>query len=350
MLVYLLLFSTQLLHHFLIVPSCKLIYRIQEDPGNYCHSGFLNVARAMITPVAARLHALLDENPARANRSCSLVITGHSAGGAVAALLYAHMMTSFSHNTDLPDHSSPQIRSSLTALTPLFKRVHCITFGAPPISLLPLQIPEAARKKKSMFFAFINEGDPVPRADKAVVTSLLKLYAAPAPASALAPTTNKAAGLAAQVGLPLLKKYSGDIVNDNKRKNRGYRERSTRKQQLRPPEWHVPASTLSNAGRLVLLRKYPGKDVHDHGRENHNHGYNRGYDNNSWGKASPAGSGDGKRKSRMKRDSERIEACIVTDEQLRLVVFGEPVYHMMSVYARRIEMLATRAVTVRDYG
>jgi alpha-beta hydrolase superfamily lysophospholipase len=45
----------------------------------------------MIRPVAARLRALLEEDPGRS--SCSLVLTGHSAGGAVASLLYAHMLS-----------------------------------------------------------------------------------------------------------------------------------------------------------------------------------------------------------------------------------------------------------------
>lgn len=327
------------------------MYSVQEDPGNYCHSGFLNVARAMVTPVAARLLALLDENPARANRSCSLVITGHSAGGAVAALLYAHMMTPLSHVADAQNYPSSQIHSPLTALTPLFKRVHCITFGAPPVSLLPLQIPEAARKKKSMFFAFINEGDPVPRADKAVVTSLLKLYAAPAPAAVLSPTGTKAAGLATEMGLPMLKKYSGDVMNNNKEKEKkgGYGGRDIRKQQRRLPEWHIPASTLSNAGRLVLLREHSGGQVHDHKGEYYRKNYDYNHNDNSRGKAPPARSGEGTG-SRMKSIGERIDACVVTDEQLRSVIFGEPVNHMMSLYARRIETLATRAVLVRDYG
>lgn len=43
----------------------------------------------MIKPVAARLRSLLEEDPSRA--SSSLLITGHSAGGAIASLLYAHL-------------------------------------------------------------------------------------------------------------------------------------------------------------------------------------------------------------------------------------------------------------------
>lgn len=88
---------------------------------------------------------------------------------------------------------------------PGFKRIHCISFGAPPISLLPLTKPLPLRRgrSKSLFLAFINEGDPVPRADKAYVRSLLDLYLSPLPPSRI---------------------------------------------------WPVPPGTLSNAGSLVLLR------------------------------------------------------------------------------------------------
>lgn len=62
----------------------------KDDPGNLCHSGFLSVARKMIKPVAARLRSLLEEDPSRT--SSSLLMTGHSAGGAIASLLYAHLL------------------------------------------------------------------------------------------------------------------------------------------------------------------------------------------------------------------------------------------------------------------
>lgn len=78
-----------------------------EDAENLCHAGFLYVAKRMLKPVADRLRRLLEENPARSN--CSLLITGHSAGGAVASLLYAHMM-------------STKIESELNYLTNFFKR------------------------------------------------------------------------------------------------------------------------------------------------------------------------------------------------------------------------------------
>ena len=55
------------------------------------------------------------------------------------------------------------VSSNLNHLTHFFKRVHCITFGAPPVSLLPLKRPENAHTKKSLFYSIINEGDPVVR-------------------------------------------------------------------------------------------------------------------------------------------------------------------------------------------
>jgi len=132
-----------------------------------CHSGFLAVARKMIKPVATRLRSLLEEDPSRSN--CSLIMTGHSAGGAVAILLYAHLMA-----------SAEGLKSELNVLTgckcPMgelkyvdpdnngynkgFKRIHCITFGAPPVSLLPIVKSNNPRYRKSLFLSFINEGDP----------------------------------------------------------------------------------------------------------------------------------------------------------------------------------------------
>lgn len=44
----------------------------------------------MVGPAYARLRSLLEEDPSRS--SYSLIITGHSAGGAIATLLYAHML------------------------------------------------------------------------------------------------------------------------------------------------------------------------------------------------------------------------------------------------------------------
>ncbi|KEF59956.1 uncharacterized protein A1O9_04804 [Exophiala aquamarina CBS 119918] len=273
-----------------------------DDEGNLCHSGFLKVAKAMVKPIASRLRTLLEENPNRT--SCSLLITGHSAGGAVASLLYAHML-------------SESIQSELNILTGCFKRVHCITFGAPPVTLLPLQKPETAdgRLKKCLFHGFINEGDPVVRAERAYVKSLVDLLSQPAPPSdslllktprpskPLKPSTSALNLLSASVSRLDLS------LNPTKKKPTQKHSRS----DLHPPGqsasnklwWDIPPATLSNAGRLVVLRIPAGGRTTD------------------------------------------VTASIVRDDQLRQVIFGDPLVHSMDVYAARIEALAVRAVTGR---
>ncbi|PQE34119.1 class 3 protein [Rutstroemia sp. NJR-2017a WRK4] len=247
-----------------------------DDTGNLCHAGFLSVARNWIKPVAARLRHLLEENPSRAR--CSLLITGHSAGGAVAALLYSHMLS-----------TSPEAESELNILTGCFKRIHCVTFGAPPVSLLPLTRPDNPLASKSIFMSFINEGDLVARADFAYVRSLLDLLSTPAPG----------------------KSYLGPLAPALKSK----KSRSNLNTSL-GPVWEVPEATLSNAGSLVLLR---------------------GVDNN----------GNRPNKKLEDRMDDGVIAQMISDDLLRGVVWGDPVCHMMKLYARRIEVLATNAVMGR---
>ncbi|TGO37231.1 hypothetical protein BHYA_0102g00170 [Botrytis hyacinthi] len=259
-----------------------------DDPGNLCHSGFLGAAKDWIKPIAARLRSLLQENPNRTQ--CSLLITGHSAGGAIAALLYSHMLS-----------TSPEARSELNVLTGYFKRIHCITFGAPPISLLPLEKPKTRAASKSIFMSFVNEGDLVARADFAYVRSLLDLYSTPTPGkSALEPL---------KLGLKSCKSSNALL---------------TKKKHSKPdphvalgPIWHVPEATLSIAGSIVLLR-----------------GVDR------------LGNAEGSKKLQDRMD-DGVIAQIVSDELLRGVVWGDPVSHMMKLYARRIEVLATNAVMGR---
>ncbi|KAI9883900.1 MAG: hypothetical protein M1823_004314 [Watsoniomyces obsoletus] len=249
-----------------------------DDPGNLCHSGFLSVARKMVKPVAARLRGLLEEDPSRAGSS--LLITGHSAGGAVASLLYAHMV-------------SRTVESELNILTGVFKRVHCVTFGTPPISLLPLNKPSDPRLHKSLFYSFINEGDPVPRADKPYMRSLLNLYSSPAPRTS-GPSSPQQPNKPTPAGLWKRPKPQKAITE------------APRARAI----WPVPPCALSNAGELVLLRNTvannPSSSVED-----------------------------------------SVVACTTSDQQLRGIVFGDPVMHMMKLYASRIETLATNAVLAK---
>ncbi|KAI5458508.1 hypothetical protein BGZ63DRAFT_391525, partial [Mariannaea sp. PMI_226] len=235
-----------------------------DDPGNSCHSGFLSVAKKMVKPVAARLRQLLREDPSRSRYS--LLITGHSAGGAVAALLYSHMLS-----------ETKEAESELNVLSGCFRRVHCITFGTPPVSLLPLMTPDRPDLRRSLFLSFVNEGDPVVRADKAYVRSLLELLACPPPF------------------MPFSKHKDQRGRSHSKTKSKS---RSRSSSAVRKPTWKVPACTLSNAGRLIVLRSGdPKAKVKD-------------------------------RKTVRERISEGVVAVTCAEEQLRGMIWGDPVCHL----------------------
>lgn len=289
-----------------------------DDAGNLCHAGFLSVARGMVRPVAARLRQLLEEDPGRAGHS--LLITGHSAGGAVASLLYSHMLA-----------TSKGAESELNLLTGCFRRVHCVTFGTPPVSLLPLQKPDREGLRKSLFLSFVNEGDPVARADPAYVRSLLMLYAAPAPAPARCgasegETALVVAGRTGGGGRTMREKMSKSSLASNRPRTSGSGKSgrqsssgSTGRTVSTGPVWKVPQATLSSAGRIVVLRS---------------------------GNAKARLKG---RKTVEERLNEGVVAQITTDEQLRTVIWGDPVCHLMRLYAGRIETMAVGAVTARAY-
>lgn len=255
----------------------------------------------MVKPVAARLRHLLEEDPSRSKYS--LLITGHSAGGAVAALLYSHMLS-----------TSREAESELNILTGCFKRIHCVTFGAPPVSLLPLAKPANPLLRKSLFLSFVNEGDPVPRADKAYVRSLLDLYSTPAPGQSCleSVTPQRLQPLVSNLGGKSSSSLTLNKIRPTPKKSK------TAPLPGQPPIWRVPEATLSNAGRLVLLRSVERYE-----------------------------SRPNRKKHVQERMNEGVVAQMITDELLRGVIWGDPVCHMMRLYSRRIEVLATNAVMGR---
>lgn len=282
-----------------------------DDPGNFCHAGFLSVARKMVAPVASRLRQLLEEDPGRCSHS--LLITGHSAGGAIASLLYMHMLA-----------TSKAATSELNQLTGCFKRIHCIAFGSPPVSLLPLRTPHRHELRKSLFYSFVNEGDPVTRADKAYVKSLIDLFAAPAPATTAVntissnPPTKSSRAQDNKSKSTLASKASKLSVKPN----RSLQSKSSinlNKPTTPGPIWRVPPSTLSNAGQIVVLRS-----AKPHAKIK-------------------------RTKTIEERLDEGVVAQVATDEKLRGVIWGDPVCHVMKLYAARIEVLAVGAVTAKGY-
>jgi hypothetical protein len=191
-----------------------------DDEENACHAGFLQVAKAMVGQVAAQLQ----EYPALSERP-SLLITGHSAGDAVATMLYSHMLSS-------------SVESGLTVLASRFSSINCVTFGAPPLSVKPL--PRCDDRDSSVFLSFAHEGDPVlPLSNAAYVKSLAKLMTASPPSSAAK------AGVAPSV--KVVRQFRGTRV--------------IRQVQAVPPTpwkelplWPTPHAPLTNAGDIVLLR------------------------------------------------------------------------------------------------
>lgn len=261
----------------------------------------------MIKPVAARLRQLIEAFPERS--SYSLLITGHSAGGAVASLLYSHMLS-----------ITRAAESELSILAGCFKRIHCVTFGAPPISTFPLTKPDDPALKKSLFFAFINEGDPIARAHPTYLRSLIDLYAKAAPKSPYAQPLTAEKKQTSSLSLTALGSKSTSSLSVNLIRPTA-KKALTAPTPIKAPDWTVPDLVFSNSGRLILLR---GVEV----------------------KAAPS---TGKTKLQEKMD-EGVVAQIISDAMLREVIWGDPILHMMSLYTRRIEVLATNAVTGRGRG
>ncbi|KXX82625.1 Lipase [Madurella mycetomatis] len=130
------------------------------------HQGFLAVAKVMqeelanrITATVTALRAQTPEPP----EHIDLLLTGHSAGGAMAQLFYSMAMSESSH-------------LAIATIAHNFRRVHCIVFGAPPITTIPIKPPARDPFQSGLFLSIINEGDPVPLLQKEYVEALLRVF------------------------------------------------------------------------------------------------------------------------------------------------------------------------------
>ena len=140
------------------------------------HSGFLNGARALAPRIAKHLEKTKAPNGPR-----QVLFAGHSAGAAVASLLFYHSLST----------SSEQCKSSLhPALCPMvvnprpptdpWLSFSCVTFGSPPIcdskfASLANRLREETKTCR-FHINFLNEFDLVPCLDKPYVLSLINLY------------------------------------------------------------------------------------------------------------------------------------------------------------------------------
>ncbi|ORY10613.1 Alpha/Beta hydrolase protein [Clohesyomyces aquaticus] len=115
------------------------------------HSGFLYVAQSMVPDILSAIGSYTEP----LDRIC---FAGHSAGGAVAALLYLHFQ--LSHSLAIPGD--------------------CITFAAPPVISIPnVHTNPDLQSPNTCFLALVTHGDPVPRADRPYIRQLLQLYSNP---------------------------------------------------------------------------------------------------------------------------------------------------------------------------
>ncbi|KAI5791809.1 hypothetical protein DFH27DRAFT_200229 [Peziza echinospora] len=161
--------------------DCEMVdaSQLTGERGTLCHSGLLKVKDLMAQRVVDQLKKVMGY-PARkpeGKKRPMLLLTGHSAGGAVAGLLwFVFSRIKFLNLAGWED-----------TIWACFHSIQCITFGAPPF-LTPF--PDASVKltmqdPSNHLLSFINEGDPVPRADPAYLKTLLHMYSLPRP-----PTTS----------------------------------------------------------------------------------------------------------------------------------------------------------------
>ena len=134
---------------------------LASDEPVKAHRGLLRVARRMLPKILPQIQLCLQtltSIPKSSRAPPTLLFTGHSAGGGVAALICAH------------------IRSHCPEIVRSFASIHCITFAAPPV-LAPLEaVSTALNPSESLTINIVNHGDIVPRAEKNYIRSLLQLY------------------------------------------------------------------------------------------------------------------------------------------------------------------------------
>ncbi|KAF5626698.1 uncharacterized protein FTJAE_9555 [Fusarium tjaetaba] len=121
----------------------------------YAHSGFLACAATLLPWLTEEIirQITVDEGLK------DIVFTGHSAGGAVAAMVFLHFVC----------HCPSELSNAKFSL---------ITFGAPPVT--STNITELARSlpQTRHIYAVVNEHDLVPRVDQSYITSIISLYRA----------------------------------------------------------------------------------------------------------------------------------------------------------------------------
>ncbi|KAM7183570.1 Alpha/Beta hydrolase fold [Naviculisporaceae sp. PSN 640] len=119
------------------------------------HAGFVSCARAMLPAITDDIIQQLSAD----NNISNVVFTGHSAGGAVASLVFLH----FAFHENLPG------RLETTKLS-------LITFGSAPTTSSSITGLCKLRPNVNLTLSIVNEYDMISRADGPYLRSLVNLY------------------------------------------------------------------------------------------------------------------------------------------------------------------------------
>ncbi|KAF5538592.1 hypothetical protein FPHYL_12491 [Fusarium phyllophilum] len=119
----------------------------------YAHSGFLACAATLLPWLTEEIirQVTVDEGLK------DIVFTGHSAGGAVAAMVFLHFVC----------HCPSELSNAKFSL---------ITFGAPPVTSTNITKLAEGLPQTRHIYAVVNEHDLVPRVDQSYITSIISLY------------------------------------------------------------------------------------------------------------------------------------------------------------------------------
>ncbi|CVL12163.1 hypothetical protein LB506_010721 [Fusarium annulatum] len=119
----------------------------------HAHSGFLACAATLLPWLTEEI-----TRQVTADKSLKdVVFTGHSAGGAVAAMVLLHFVC----------HCPSELSNVKFSL---------ITFGAPPVISTNVTKLAQALPQTRHIYAVVNEHDLVPRVDQGYITSIISLY------------------------------------------------------------------------------------------------------------------------------------------------------------------------------
>ncbi|KAH7222451.1 Alpha/Beta hydrolase protein [Fusarium oxysporum] len=124
-----------------------------SDERIFAHSGFLACAATLLPWLTEEIIRQVTADKSLED----IVFTGHSAGGAVAAMIFLHFVC----------HFPSELSNAKFSL---------VTFGAPPVTSTNITELAQSLPQSRHIYAVVNEHDLVPRVDQGYITSIISLY------------------------------------------------------------------------------------------------------------------------------------------------------------------------------